>query len=999
MPTENIRDHLPGFDFIVFDIETTGLSYTKNEIIEIGAVRYSKGVITDEFSCFIKPQSQVPLFIYKLTKIKEEDLKSADNIKTVLKKFLKFLEKSDPDTVIICHNAEFDINFINYHLNKQNLDEISMPVLDTLILSRIFLPFLNNHQLGNVAEYFNIDLSHAHRAIYDAKATVEIFLKITDFVFKYVKPEQISFLVTIAEFIEKDNSKQSKFSSYRYSADNTGISSLLLYLTKLRNHIIRFALNRDVSLENPYSFSHYNSLESNPDSTDSPNVEEVFGNNGLFNKSFENYEYRQGQIDMSKSVLEAFEKEKFLLVEAGTGVGKSLAYLIPSLLFSIQNKKKIVISTNTKNLQEQLLFKDLPLIIKAVNLKFSAVLVKGRDNYLCARKWQDIFEAFTIKQANVQFNGFEAYGLLFLYLWIANTKTGDISENASFTGTPYYFIWKKIATDRHLCSGRKCRFYGKCFLMDIRQKAEKANLVIINHSLLFSDFQNEKPSLGEIEYLIFDEAHNLLHSASSYLGFSLSYPDLQGFLNSIFSVKNSYQTGMIINLKNATLKSIISEKEKESIIKIIDDLIDYMDEKKEITEKPFRLVGDEVKTNGNYNKYRITQKLFKSLLKTNNNIAQIFTSLSDIQNYLKDIFSSLKKIHLAISVYEEKKFADQDIMMDFLEKSSDRIVQFLKQIDSLVEPDLNKNAYWLSSMEINIENYPKGIFNYAPVEVNDILPDLMYSKVKSLVLTSATMSLRNSFKFMVSTLGLDRLKSINPEENINEKLLQRVVPSPFDYDKQALIVNTTFLPNASDPYFLPQSKELIKGILDKNRVGSMILFTSYKDLSGMYEALEQSCYEKDILLLAQSLSGSRNSILRQFIEKRDAVLLGTSSFWEGVDVQGESLSLLVLYKLPFQVPTDPIVEAYLEKLDNEGKNSFMHYSLPNALLKMRQGIGRLIRSKTDQGVILILDNRISTKYYGKYFQEITPTKINNTKNPTETIDLICKKLRKISPVQ
>jgi Rad3-related DNA helicase len=225
-------------------------------------------------------------------------------------------------------------------------------------------------------------------------------------------------------------------------------------------------------------------------------------------------------------------------------------------------------------------------------------------------------------------------------------------------------------------------------------------------------------------------------------------------------------------------------------------------------------------------------------------------------------------------------------------------------------------------------------------------------------------------------------------------LREKIVPSPFNYDEQTLIINTAFLPNNTDAYFLPQSRELIKAILENNKVGSLILFTSYKDLKALYEGLEQPCFENDTLLLAQGVSGSRTAILNQFIDDGKAVLLGTSSFWEGVDVQGESLELLILYKLPFQVPTEPIVEAYLEKLEKEGKQSFMYYSLPNALLRMRQGIGRLIRSKTDRGVILILDNRISTKDYGRYFREICPTKIYSTKNPTETVDAVTKKLRK-----
>ncbi|MDD4155317.1 MAG: helicase C-terminal domain-containing protein [Candidatus Cloacimonetes bacterium] len=994
-----VKNIYPDLDYIVIDIETTGLSYIKNEIIEIGAVRYSKGKVVEKFSKFIKPRNVVPLFIYKLTNIKESELKAADRCDIVFESFLKFINSNlSSNTFLVFHNAEFDVNFLNYHLVQCNFTKLEIPILDTLVLSRIFLPFLKSHNLSSVVEYFSLVFDNAHRAIFDAEATGEVFSKITYFIIDNIHAQQISFLTTLVEYICKNNGKKMSFlSKSKYESLNDGIDSLLLYLVLLRDYIIKHSLNKDYG-DNPYKFSHFNYIENVSDNKLMPSVDDVFKTGGYFDRSFDKYEIRDGQIEMSNSVLDAYNNEKFLLIEAGTGVGKSLAYLIPSLKYSTEEKKKIVISTNTKNLQEQLLFKDLPLISKAIDINFSAVLIKGRDNYLCIRKWQEIFESFTLKQANIPFSGYEAYGLLFLYLWAENTKTGDIAENAYFSSSPYSFIWKKISSDRHMCLGRKCRFFKKCFLMDIRQRAENANLVIINHSLLFSDFQNDQSTLGEITHLVFDEAHNLLQSASSYLGFTLSYSDLQGFINTIFAIKNSYQTGMMVNIKNSSMKSKIPVKEKEALVKDIDDLIGFMEDNTECLGLPFMLVAEDVSLFGSYNKYRITNSTLEKK-KNRFSFNKIQKSIEDIQDFLKELFKNLKKIHLSISIYDAKMFYDQDIVLDFLDKSSEKILQFLKQLESLLEPNFDKYAYWLSSFEISVENYPKGVFNYAPIQVDEILPDVLYSKVKSIVFTSATMSLRKNFKFVISSLGLDKYSDMYNNLPGNEgktvKLIQKIVPSPFDYDKQALIINTSFLPPVTDSYFIPQSKELLNVVLDNNRVGSLILFTSYKDLTSMYEALEQPCYEKDILLLAQGISGSRNSILNQFINKGDAVLLGTNSFWEGVDVQGDSLSLLVMFKLPFQVPSEPIVEAYIEKLEKEGKNAFMYYTLPNSLLKMRQGIGRLIRSKTDRGVILILDNRITTKYYGKYFQEITPTKIHNSSNPVEAISAISKMLTEL----
>ena len=282
----------------------------------------------------------------------------------------------------------------------------------------------------------------------------------------------------------------------------------------------------------------------------------------MLNKSFVGYQVRKGQIDMANAVLAAQESNEFLLVEAGTGVGKSLAYLIPSIQFCFKKGEKVVVSTNTKNLQEQLIMKDLPLIQQAIDTPFTATIVKGRENYICIRKWKEIYSEFTIN-ANVQnFSKLEAIGLLFIAVWAQNTKSGDISENTAFEGSEYSFIWKRAASERHLCIGKKCPEYGRCYLMDIRMKAEKSNIVIVNHSLLFSDFLNENNALGTFNYLVIDEAHNLLNSAAQHLGLSMAYYDVNGFITSLFYTGKKYQNGLLVNLKTNAAHIYRSKKNK-----------------------------------------------------------------------------------------------------------------------------------------------------------------------------------------------------------------------------------------------------------------------------------------------------------------------------------------------------------------------------------------------------------------------------------------------------
>ena len=987
-----LKQDMLSFPFVVLDLETTGLKYTECEIIEIGAIRFQKDGTQDVFSVLIKPVGDVPHSIYQLTKIKPQELQGAAKAKKVLTQLLEFLHQND---LLVCHNVDFDIKFLNYHLQQHQLPILVNKVLDTVTLARIFLPFLHSHSLLTLSHYFQINNENAHRAIYDAEATGKILLSLMEFIDKNIKPEDISFLVTILEFKKRFEPKKNMF--LRPGTEDY----LLEFLTQIRDYLIKYALIRKPITISPFIFDHYNYLDYRATEKKSPIREEakelfntIFGLSGPFPQIFANYELRKGQIAMAESVYNAFTHDQYLVVEAGTGVGKSLAYLIPAFVHAKINEKKVVISTNTKNLQEQLMFKDIPLMLKALDHDFSVVLVKGRENYLCKRKWQDLYESFLLQQPHINISPTDIYGLLFLFFWVINTQTGDITENHAFQNSGYQSIWKKIASDRHLCLNRKCRFYESCFLMVVRQKIQTANLLVINHSLLFADFQAEQASLGNVEYLVLDEAHNLLQTAPSYVGFSLSYPDLNSFISSIYYVKDKYQYGMLPFIKNSILKSMIPETDKETLLKQVEELQNLIDSSLSLIANPFRTIGSIARIKGAYQKLRI---------KDLNENEQWVIELNSLQNFIFRFNELLKILWGRIMQYESRVFADQESILDFLTKSSERILEFEQQLSKLLEPNLKQFVYWFACLDNQQENYPLGIFNYCPIMVNEILPNLIYSRLKSIIFTSATLSLRGSFKYFVNQLGLNIITAPPNHFDVDSKngfevqhfqkiVNTKIVDSPFNYDEQSLILNTTYLPDHRHHNFFSQSSALINEIITKVKIGSLILFTSYKDLNLIYEAMENTCFENDILLLKQSFSGNRSSILNQFKTNGKAILLGTNSFWEGIDVQGESLSLLIMYKLPFQVPSEPIVEAILEKLKQEDKDYFIHYLLPNALLRMRQGIGRLIRSKTDRGVILILDNRISKKDYGKYFHEIFPTKIHKTMNATETINFIIKKL-------
>ncbi len=933
-------------NFVALDIETTGFDFEKNEIIEIGAVRFKDGKEEKEFSQFIKPKKKVPKFIKKLTNITDEQLNSGVRLSEALKKMLEFIQGD----VVVCHNTSFDIGFLNTKLESNNLERIANETLDTLDLSRIYLPFILNHKLGTVAEYFDIDLTKAHRAIHDAKATGSILVSIIKFI-----DRNISLKLNHRLF------KVSKLDKY-----NTGLTSFLEKIVSYqkKSAILSKKMGKDVQ------FHNRNYIEHKSTEKEDVSIDDIFHEDGLFSHNFEKYELRRGQINMAKAVLNNFTKEEFLLVEAGTGVGKSLAYLIPSIMHTNKTDDKVIISTNTKNLQEQLFYKDLPTIKKSVKTPFKASLLKGRRNYICQRKWMDT----TIDFEKI-FSPSEVSSYMNLVVWKEFTKTGDISENSSFNEKRETRVWKKVVADPFLCQGRKCASYKDCYLMNIRKKAEQSNLVIINHHLLLADMQSEFSALGKYNYLVIDEAHNVPHLAPTELGLSITYAEFSNFFSQIYRSGKNYQHGVLVGIKSAAKKSKFSQKEK--LLELLNNSIEFIEENSKIFNKLFKDIGKVVESKGSYGKLRIKNLDEHTFLTEEfEKIIPFWEKLSRKIVQIKDIYCNIDK----------QLFVDYDKHKEFLENISERIAQYYLSLNSLYNPDLKDHAMWLENFKTSDPKYPNGVLAYCPLNIDQILNETLYSKVKSIIFTSATIAIRKKFKYFSSRMGLDLL-----EDGFVQEL---VVKSPFDYQKQAEVIVAGFLPDPKDRFFTAQSIEIIKHAVELSQAGTMALFTSYKNLNEAYDSLNEYFDQKNITLHTQGKGISRNVMLKEFRKHRKSVLFGTNSFWEGVDVPGESLELLILFKLPFMVPSEPIVEAFLEKLETEGKNSFMHYMLPNAILKYRQGFGRLIRHKTDRGIVLVLDNRIKTKRYGKYFIETIPAKTIIPQSSIEIEDYISQFFKK-----
>ncbi len=948
-------------DFVAIDIETTGLNPESDEIIEIGAVKFRQSKKVDEFQSLINIGRKIPEFIKALTHISDDDIRKSPSAKKVYQGLLHFIGSD-----ILCfHNYEFDMNFLKQSFLRNEMLFSFNPILDTLEISRIFTPYLHSHNLIQLCNYFSIDITQAHRAVHDAEATGILLNKLTKFIIQNFDIDLIAQVTNISAQMKQD-------------------TYLHFYLDEIRKHLTKISLTRSKTKkrESVIKFRGTNFVSnidtSRPSATqqefDREKILGMFEQGGQIANNFPDYEFRQGQIDMTDWTIKAYQEKKILLVEAGTGVGKSLAYLIPSIFFAKYANKHIIISTNTKNLQEQLFYKDIPTIQKVTDLKFSAVLLKGRGNYICLRRWNEIQTGL-----DSVLTPYEMKQLLNLLVWAYYTKTGDIEENHSFQLKQGMRLWSKIRADGRFCSGRKCKFYKDCYVMNIRAKAERANLVIINHALLLSDMVSEHSVLGEYSHLIIDEAHNLPFIASEYLGISLSASEFLTTCQRIFTT-GKYQYGVIPNLKIALSKSLVNSNKREYLKKDLNNLVPKIETLESTVIELFKKLNKIVCTKGKYGKLRYKNKAYLKQL------AEYFNEIDDILGLLIGKFSL---------IYNELTGISSDIMQNYDQNLSDvdgvkkDLEELRMQLHSILEPDFENTVYWIetSDIEYNEDKFPHSTLHSAPIEIKESLNKYLFNHLDTAVLTSATMAIRSKFKFFKTLLGLDLLSKGATHGGEENKILEFVAESPFNYEKQASILLPNFIVSPKDPNFPAQATRLLDKILEQHSKGTLVLFTSYKNLNDCYNILSEKFLQRDVILLAQGKSGSRTSMLEIFRENKSSVLFGTRSFWEGIDVKGEALEMLILYKLPFMVPSEPTVEAYNEKLEKHGKNPFMYYSLPMAILHFKQGFGRLIRNKTDKGIVIVLDSRIVKKQYGRYFIEDMPRKPTIVSSEIEMIDL------------
>ncbi len=522
-------------NFVAIDFETTGLDPKVCEIIELGAVRYENGVIVEQYSMLINPGSEIPPEITALTGINDAMVEDSPSIDDALDEFLKILDKAP---WLVGHNVAFDLGFLKPHLTKQKALKYEARVMDTGVLARILYPRLPRYSLRSLSDYFVIKRKRAHRSLDDALATSAIYLKLIGFLASLPTPSKdtVGRLLLGSEYI-KD-----------FYQSLEGIAPLNIEEKSL-------LINADEKIDIIESIDDLypeNIIGQSPPEkyddfipVDLAAVENHFLPGGILSKSIAPYEYRPQQKDMAVNIAAAFNRSEFLLAEAPTGVGKSIAYLLPASWWASQNREHVIISTQTKSLQSQLFYKDIPQIQKAVGYQFKAALLKGRGNYVCLYKFHEL-----LVEAEASFARQDREALASLTLWVNKTKTGDISECNGFNPAGNYYLWSRISCEGSFCLGQGCQYADKCFLLRIKKEAQTAQVTVVNHYLTFADFSSGGEMVINSGNIIFDEAHNLEKVAASYLGSSFDRRNLDGLLSDMYSSRPT-QTGFLINLKSA----------------------------------------------------------------------------------------------------------------------------------------------------------------------------------------------------------------------------------------------------------------------------------------------------------------------------------------------------------------------------------------------------------------------------------------------------------------
>jgi DNA polymerase-3 subunit epsilon/ATP-dependent DNA helicase DinG len=886
-------------EYVALDLETTGLDPARDRVIEVGAVAFTPERTLATLERLVDPQRPLPDAVARLTGITQADLKGAATAESAVAELINFIGGRQP----VGHGARLDLEF----LTASGLWDTESDILDTLDVARILMPAAASHSLPLLATELGFSQPRPHRALDDADATRQLLLRLREDAAALDERLKESVLALVAPY---------GWALARFFAD---------------------ALTAPNPETPAAQVADRRSTAPRPGTTPPPDdpheIAAMLAPEGALAATLPGYEHREPQLQMVLAVAQIQARGGPLLVEAGTGTGKSIAYLVPSLARAVRHKERVVVSTHTHTLQEQLMNKDLPGLSQ-LPWDFKACLLKGRSNYISLRRWRRYLGEPCENAEELRFK-------VKVLVWLHTTESGDRSE-LRLQGREEV-LWTHIASDPLDCVGVRCTAED-CYVHRARAEAEASDLVVVNHALLLADAEVGGGLLPDYDHLVVDEAHHLEESATQGLRQEVDGPGLEALLDRLAS--RSAGTVSAAGL----LEELRAQPRLGSASKDLEGAIAYATGARSRVHDLFAVATDFVLarlSDGERREesLRLTPQLredqdWKNVELAGENAATALAALETV-------------LHAAVSQARDWLGGDEpDQGVRELEIIRGRLQGALVLIgEALTGPHPNR-VYWFAQTQKD----DTVLLRSAPLNVGALLRDRVYAERRSIVFTSATLTVGGTFDYFRSRIGL--------ADNVEELVL----PSPFDFYHQALVCLPLDFPLPEDEDFDRAVEDVVAETARRAGGRTLVLFTSHRQLRDVHTALKHRVDLDELLILGQGIDGQRRQLLKSFQETERTLLLGTSSFWEGIDVPGDRLSCVIVVRLPFAVPTEPVFAARAEQL----RDSFSQLALPQAALRLKQGFGRLIRTSTDRGAVVILDHRILGRDYGRAFLEVLP---------------------------
>ncbi|MCY8006622.1 ATP-dependent DNA helicase DinG [Bacillus haynesii] len=904
--------------YVVIDVETTGNSPKKGDkIIQIAAVVIENGQMTERFSKYVNPNQPIPAFIEQLTGISNEMVENEEPFSAIAEDIFKLLH----DSCFIAHNIHFDLAFVKHELQLAGFGELECSVLDTVELSRIVFPGFDGYKLTELSEELQIRHENPHRADSDAEVTALIFLHMMDRLKRLPLPVLKSIRRLSWHLI---SDAQELFDGL--IAEKGADAELEAGFMKVGSFVIRTPEGEDEEVGHKSRVSQTEPL--------------IWEKDGGLSSLDDRFDKREGQTKMMREVWTAFQNHEHALIEAATGIGKTLGYLVPAAIHAKQTGKPVVISTYTTLLQQQMINRDIPLLEKIFPFPVKAAVLKGRSHYLSIRKFKHI-----LQEDDDNYDSVLAKAQILV--WLTDTETGDLSEINLPSGGK--LLWDRLAYDSHSYA-ENSSIRKLCFYERAKARAQKADMIITNHALLLTDEANQRIQTGDADTFVIDEAHHFERAAGEQYGARADYVFLHKRLMRLGTLK---QRGILKKAERLYRSAGISS---ESFFQMDEWLAQLLEE----SDLFFTAVHSFVKRRKPRNDLnRLLYKIGETgESRAWNRLEEGARRLCSMLYDMHRLFTDQKK---SLAEKQASFTSRQAFLLDEYDSCINDLEEYRKTLGRLMFDPVEDEVVWI---EIDAKGAKNAAAIYAqPLDTGEILADRFFTEKKSVVLTSGTLVVENSFGYMIKKLGLS---------DFYPRTLQ--IESPFSYDKHMnIMIPTDVSPIQNDPGdYIQDVTRYVKALAKQKNAKVLVLFTSHDMLRDVYHTIKN---EEDFpcQLLAQGISGgSPVKVMKLFKSYPHAVLLGTNHFWEGVDFPGDELTTLIIARLPFRPPDHPVESAKCDRAKRRGESPFQAVSLPEAVLAFRQGIGRLLRSEKDSGTVVILDRRIRTSSYGTVFMKALP---------------------------